>query len=545
MNNQMRWRRLAVVLLIVLRPQVTATTAQNAAARSPALADIVQRPVTLRSGIGRVSERVTTSSPQAQSFYNQGVAYLHSFVWIEAARSFNQALRADPNLALAHVGLSEALGELGRSEDARAAARRAQALAPAVTDRERVRIELRTGQIEAASHRENASLQAAYRGRLDAALARFPDDVELLLLVGRAQDPSAGGHGMGAGSGSLTFYQRALERAPDYFAVHHYLIHAHENTRRIDLALVHAERYAKEASAVPHAHHMYAHVLRRADRLDQALAEFETADRLELAYFKAEQIPPEFDWHYRHNLDLLAMTYQYAGRIAAAEQVFRRSFELPAANGLGRNPNSKEWPAFLLARGRADEALRVSRTLSADPEPLAAAIGHLFVSRALQALKQLEAAAEAGNAALRQMKAAGPMGGTLVPEFELTQGEYLLRAGQLDRARAMLRGAASKLGAQSGPDAWVQTLFSLEETSRVAREVGDWTLAEEFAEAMRAYDETYAGTHYALGLVSEHKGNRGAARTAYATAVRRWAAADRTLPELADANRRLSALGGL
>jgi tetratricopeptide (TPR) repeat protein len=538
----MHWRRLVLVLLIILRPQATATTAQTVAA-SARLADIVQRPVALRSGIGRVNEQVTTASAQAQAFYLQGVAYLHSFVWIESARSFNQALRADPNLALAHVGLSEALGELGLSEEARAASRRAQALAPGVTGRERLRIEIRASQLDAASRRQDAAVQRAYRQKLDEALAKHPEDVELLLLVGRAQDPSAEGHGMGVGSSSLSFYQRALQNAPDYFAVHHYLIHAYENTHRLETALVHAERYAREAASVPHAHHMFGHVLRRVDRLAEALAEFEAADRLGAAYLRSEQIPAGSDWHYRHNLDLLAMTYQYAGRMSAAEPVFRRSFDLPAAGG-GRSQTGREWPAFLLSRGRNEEALGAARMLASDPAPLVAATGHLLVSRALQALKRLDAAAEEGNAALRRMKAIGPLGGTLLPEFQLTQGEYLLRAGQTDSARAMLRDAASKLRAQSGPDAWAQTLFSLEHVARVARELGDWTLADELAEMMRAYDETYAGTHYALGRVSEHKGHRAAARSAYATAVRRWAAGDRTLAESVDASRRLSALGG-
>jgi hypothetical protein len=106
----------------------------------------------------------------------------------------------------------------------------------------------------------------------------------------------------------------------------------------------------------------------------------------------------------------------------------------------------------------------------------------------------------------------------------------------------MLRDAAAKLRAQSGPDAWVQTLFSLEHVTRIARELGDWSLAAEFARLMQSHDRTYAGTQYALGRASEHDGNRAAARRLYAEALRRWARADRSLPELLDARRRLSAL---
>ena len=284
-----------------------------------ALTEIVAAPVPLRDGIGIVREHVTTASSEAGAFYNQGVAYLHSFVWIEAARSFNQALRLDPNLAVADVGLSYALGELGLSSDARAASVRAERLAPLVSPREAISIELRKEQLDAAASPNQTVLRAAYQQTLHNAAAAYPDDVELLLIVGQAQDSSHDDHGMNVGSASLPFYLQALAQSPDYFATHHFLTHAYENTRQFDQALVHAERYALSASAVPHAHHMYAHVLRRVNRMKDAVAEFEKADQLETAYLKSESIPARYDWHYRHNLSLLGSSYQYLGRTASAD----------------------------------------------------------------------------------------------------------------------------------------------------------------------------------------------------------------------------------
>src|SRR5712691_9735003 len=54
--------------------------------------EILEHPVVLRKEIGNAHEKVTTGSSQAQAFYDQGLNYLDSYVWIEAARSFNQAL---------------------------------------------------------------------------------------------------------------------------------------------------------------------------------------------------------------------------------------------------------------------------------------------------------------------------------------------------------------------------------------------------------------------------------------------------------------------
>jgi len=289
---------------------------------------------------------------------------------------------------------------------------------------------------------------------------------------------------------------------------------------------------------------MYGHVLRRVDRTDEALREFIKADELELAYFKSDGIPPEYDWHYRHNLNLLGMAYQYIGRMKAAGEVLHRSFELESAVPPFDDVNRKEWPALLLAQGRTAEALAAARTLTGAATSLVRAVGHLLASRALQAQKQLPAAAEQGNLALQQMRAAGPVGGTLVPEFQLTQGEYLLRTGDAEKGQTMVLDAVQKLRAQSGPDAWAQTLFSLEAAARVARETGNWALAGDLASQMREHDAAYAGTAYARGLWMEHEGGRrpAAAVTSYLQAVKGWEKGDPDLPAARDAERRARVL---
>jgi predicted Zn-dependent protease len=62
------------------------------------------------------------------------------------------------------------------------------------------------------------------------------------------------------------------------------------------------------------------------------------------------------------------------------------------------------------------------------------------------------------------------------------------------------------------------------------------------AERMRQHDSTYPGTQYALGQAAERRGDFVVARAAYGEALRRWGGADASLPELADARRRLAAL---
>ena len=67
---------------------------------------ILERPLPLRAATGNSADVVTTGSSEARAYYLQGLNYLHGYAWIEGARSFQQAIRLDPNLAMAHWGLS-------------------------------------------------------------------------------------------------------------------------------------------------------------------------------------------------------------------------------------------------------------------------------------------------------------------------------------------------------------------------------------------------------------------------------------------------------
>ena len=62
---------------------------------------------------GHIHEEVSASSPVAQKYYDQGLLLLYAYDWINAARSFSEALRRDPHLALADLGLSFAYTGLG------------------------------------------------------------------------------------------------------------------------------------------------------------------------------------------------------------------------------------------------------------------------------------------------------------------------------------------------------------------------------------------------------------------------------------------------
>jgi len=106
-----------------------------------------------------------------------------------------------------------------------------------------------------------------------------------------------------------------LRLSPDNFAAHHYLAHTLENHGPAKEALEQTEIYVRMAPAIPHAHHMHGHDLRKVGQTEQAIAEFLKAEELEDNYYRAENIKPQFDWHHAHNLQLLAMSYEALGQI--------------------------------------------------------------------------------------------------------------------------------------------------------------------------------------------------------------------------------------
>jgi len=495
------------------------------------LDELVKRPVPLRTGIGSAHDAVSTKSPRAQAFYDQGLEYLHSFVWLEAARSFNEALRADPALAMAHAGLSIAYTELNAPAAARAALDRAKSLAAGASEHDRRHIAARALQADAEQAAAESPRLIEYRAALDQALTSFPDDEEFWLLRGLAESPDPANRGQGSVAASVRYYQKALALAPAHLAAHHYLTHAYENSGQVTQALAEGAAYAKMAPAVPHARHMHAHNLRRTGRIAEAIDEFRAADTLAAEYFRTEAVPVEYDWHYQHNLDLLASSYQYVGQMAAAEALFARSFGIRSSLVV-QEFNKRAWPEYLVARGRAREALDAALVLAAHRSPVVSAIGHIEAGRAQLALGRFKEAADESNAALRLMRGAPEGAGLAATPLKALQGEFFLRTGKRDQARPLLEQVAREVRAAPGPDAWTQALFTLEAIARAAREAGDWDLARWAAAEMVDHDAQYAGSHLALALVAEHAGDTKTAAAERSLVEQGWRNADRGLPEL-------------
>ena len=75
-----------------------------------AICDVLPAKEPLYDGLGSYSRKVTTDSPEAQRYFDQGLGLLHGFNHRAAIRAFQQAAELDPECAMAHWGAALACG---------------------------------------------------------------------------------------------------------------------------------------------------------------------------------------------------------------------------------------------------------------------------------------------------------------------------------------------------------------------------------------------------------------------------------------------------
>lgn len=219
------------------------------------------------AGLGTVSFP-NSGARRAQPAFLRGVALLHSFVYEEAAESFREAQRLDPDFAMAVWG--EALTydhPLWGSQDsaaARAALARlgetpAQRMARGGTPRERAYLSAVEALYGAG---DKSARHRAYESRMRELKETYPDDLDaaalhaLALLTIRSHDATD----LRTSVRAAAVAEEVLRNNPDHPGAAHYLIHAYDDPVLAPLGLPVARRYARLAPEAVHALHMPSHI---------------------------------------------------------------------------------------------------------------------------------------------------------------------------------------------------------------------------------------------------------------------------------------------
>ena len=435
----------------------------------------------------------------------------------------------NPSLAMAYLGLSDAYTGMQDLSEARAAFDKAQSLAVNANELVQARLTIRARQLDYLQDSGNLQKYFAYRLAITDALSANANDPWLWILRGFADEGTPLAHGQGGGVDTIAFYQTALVFSPDNFAAHHYLAHTLENHGTAEKALEQSEEYVRLAPAIPHAHHMHGHELRRLGRTEEAIQEFLKAEELENAYYRAESIPVQYDWHHSHNLQLLAMSYQTLGQMKAAEVAYREAFALPAHVDF-EEFTRRAWPEFLLARGRAEEALAVAQELEKGRWAMGRFAAHALAGRALLAMDRMDEARSELALAEQEMEQLPTSVIKSLQDSVMLRAEILLREKNWDKGNTLMRQVEEQIVAVSGPDAWSESLFLLDSVAQIALEIGDWELVEYTAQKMIRHDSSYAGGHFVLALSAEHQGDALVAQREFALGEKLWSKADPDLP---------------
>jgi Tfp pilus assembly protein PilF len=455
--------------------------------------------------------RVSTTSPQCQEHFDQGLGYFYSYVWMEAARSFETAVRHDPDCAMAWWGLGRALERWGKS-DANKAFQRAWDLKENASHREQ--------QLILASMQERGLVpgvgdaegrKKAAIATLDNMLALYDDDEEGWYF--RAQ-LSGGAGGFGGQVSAVPFYKALLKVNPLHPGANHELLHFYENYRRPALGWVYAENYIKSSPGIPHPFHMQAHLATRLGRWKETANRSARAIELERAYHKFLDVKPSEDQQYAHHLEILLVSLTHDGRFAEARAI---KAEAKAA-GL------KQWiPWFRLhlAERDWDEALQVVEHFRKTDKLTAsylAALVYLKQGDAARALPEIEVL----QLAFRDRKADKQL------EYRLweTQGLYMCQAGDPDVGLKLLAKAADRSKNDYGHHAWGNGAYFMEAWGLAALHSRHDDVAEEALLEALAHDPGSVRAALGLQVLCERLGRTEEAAR-YADLARKcWARAD-------------------
>ena len=142
-----------------------------------------QEAVPLFDGLGGLSRKVTTGSPEAQRYFDQGLAFMYAFNHDEAIRAFRRAGELDPKCAMAFWGVAIANGPHinnpvvpeDRAKAAWKALGQAKALAPGASPVEQSLIQALAARYADPPARGQEAPRAGLRRRHAADLGRLPE----------------------------------------------------------------------------------------------------------------------------------------------------------------------------------------------------------------------------------------------------------------------------------------------------------------------------------------------------------------------------------
>jgi tetratricopeptide (TPR) repeat protein len=293
----------------------------------------------LFEGMGTFHREITTSSPDAQKYFDQGMVLAFGFNHAESIRSFRAAQKLDPSCAMCYWGEALATGpninvtskgKAVMSPDDRAAAykaiKRAMALRATATPAEQALIEALETRYSADFEAAREPQDIAYAEAMGAYVAAHPMDDDAAAMYAEAWMNtmpwdywSADGEPKPDTVKVITALETIIERSPDHPLALHLYLHAVEASADPGRAEDEADRLYQLVPGSGHLVHMPAHIFWRVGRYeDAAQANIQAAkvDEDYIAQCNAQGFYPAL--YYPHNVHFLWAAASMSGQSALA-----------------------------------------------------------------------------------------------------------------------------------------------------------------------------------------------------------------------------------
>ncbi|MCI0524827.1 MAG: hypothetical protein L0Y75_06145 [Acidobacteria bacterium] len=291
-------------------------------------------PAKLMPGLSNLHHPVTTKNAEAQKFFDQGLALIYAFNHEEARRSFEQAARLDPKLAMAQWGIALAVGpnynesqiDPSRLLAADRALEKANELAAGASEKERDYIAALTKRFHNMTDLKKSVVD--YKDAMAALHKKYPDDVDAAVLYADSmmnlipwQLWTKDGKPAEGALEIVAVLEDAIRRDPNHIGANHLYIHAVEASDNPWRALESANKLGKLAPNAGHLVHMPSHIYIRTGDYEAAAKVNEDAAAVDRAYIKATGGRGMYPaMYYSHNLHFQVESYNRLGKYAEAKR---------------------------------------------------------------------------------------------------------------------------------------------------------------------------------------------------------------------------------
>jgi tetratricopeptide (TPR) repeat protein len=308
-----------------------ATTAQTPTQPPPQQRSVYERysePIALfKTGLGTFTRPISSTSKDAQAYFDQGFQMMYSFAKPEAVRSFREAWKRDPQCAICYWGEAWAWGSYlnapmrdDEAPHAFAAARKALALKDHADAKERALIDAMVIRyVEKFDAAKRVEQDRAYRDAMEKVAAAYPDDLEIATLYADSLfllEPRRGTRDLNDPNVKRlhAVLESVLSRDVHHPGACHLYVHATESTVVPGRAEACAEFLGRSIPGASHINHMPSHTWNEVGRWGDSV-------RANLEAWHSDQkaaIGEGFAIYPEHNLHMLLYAASYDGQGAIA-----------------------------------------------------------------------------------------------------------------------------------------------------------------------------------------------------------------------------------